>query len=156
MWNPSFTMHAFYSLDSFSPLGYTYPYYPNVLWVFQSLDTGALGGSDQFVQTFWSQPHEHYARFHLHHTYILQYRLIFSADMHPLYSPNVLWATQSLDTGAPFARDGVISGSKISATLNYKIGPCQRWLTLCHPSAEMVTIQSSWFWMVIEAHEIVA
>ena len=47
----AFTMHAFYNLDSSSLLEYALPYDSNVLQIFQSLGTGALGASDQFVQT---------------------------------------------------------------------------------------------------------
>jgi hypothetical protein len=48
----AFAMHAFYNIDSFSLLEYALLYDSNVIQNSQSLDTGAPGTSDQFVQNF--------------------------------------------------------------------------------------------------------
>jgi len=49
--------HIFYNQDSFSQLGCTLLYYPNVLWAFQSLDTGAPLARGGVISGSKSQPY---------------------------------------------------------------------------------------------------
>jgi hypothetical protein len=99
------------------------------------LDTGAPGVSDQFVQSFPSQPHQHYTRSHLHHTYILQSRLIFSTGVHSLIVFQCSMSFPELRHWCPISKRWCYIRLKISATLNYKIGPHKQWPTLYHSSA---------------------
>ena len=122
-YNYAFIRHPHSNLDSFFLLECLHLYLVKIFWNAQLLDTGApiardwvvtaLGFSAKSVSynyAFIRHPHSHL-------------NLIFLLECFHLQLVKIFWNAQLLDTGAPIARDWVVTALGFSTTLAISMIP---------------------------------